>query len=176
MPATTSLPFFGQTVTISPDFTVECVQFGELFQLNLPGRPKIGETAKINYRDLNSTSQKSGLHSSEQTTQFQGSKNVFRWEKEIEKNWWKLGLAPDEYTNNRDVVMSAIKQDTRPVNGRNINPCSIFPHRLQTISTQLCRKSTGTKKLRFRKKNKPVKEQFPALEIILLDKLQRKSR
>ena len=41
----------------------------------------------------------------------QSSKNVFRWEREIEKNWWKLGLAPDEYTNNRDVVMSAIKQD-----------------------------------------------------------------
>lgn len=39
------------------------------------------------------------------------SKTVFRWEKEIEKNWWKLGLAPEEFTQNREVVMSAIKQD-----------------------------------------------------------------
>ena len=38
-------------------------------------------------------------------------KAVFRWEKEIEKNWWKLGLAPEEFTNNREVVMTAIKQD-----------------------------------------------------------------
>ncbi|CAK9080778.1 DUF4116 domain-containing protein [Durusdinium trenchii] len=38
-------------------------------------------------------------------------KVALTWEKEIERNWWKLALAPEEYTNNREVVMSAIKQD-----------------------------------------------------------------
>mmetsp|Transcript_43311 Transcript_43311/g.77825 ORF Transcript_43311/g.77825 Transcript_43311/m.77825 type:complete len:424 (-) Transcript_43311:81-1352(-) len=39
------------------------------------------------------------------------NKKEIDWEKEIEKNWWKLDLAPDEFGKNKDVVMSALKQD-----------------------------------------------------------------
>lgn len=33
------------------------------------------------------------------------------WEKQISKNWWKLELAPEEFSTKPGVVMSAIKQD-----------------------------------------------------------------
>jgi len=34
-----------------------------------------------------------------------------KWEKEIEKDWWKLDLAPDKFSRDREVVMTALNQD-----------------------------------------------------------------
>ncbi|OLP99122.1 hypothetical protein AK812_SmicGene18349 [Symbiodinium microadriaticum] len=34
-----------------------------------------------------------------------------KWEKEIEKAWWKLDLAPDKFSRDREVVMTALNQD-----------------------------------------------------------------